>query len=59
MWAQSTVDKYVVRGRPPPSQNWKTFLRNHAAGIAAMDLLVVPTIGFRLLYAFVILHHDR
>jgi hypothetical protein len=43
---------------PPPGQNWKTFLRNHA-GIAAMDLLVMPTIGFRLLYAFAILDHDR
>jgi hypothetical protein len=39
---------------PPPGQNWKTFLRNHA-GIAAMDLLVMPTIGSRLLYAFAIL----
>jgi hypothetical protein len=48
--AQSTVAKYMARGRRPPSQGWKTFLRNHAAGIAAMDLLVVPTIGFRLLY---------
>ena len=57
--AQSTVAKYMARGRPPPGQSWKTFLRNHAAGIAAMDLLVVPTIGFRLLYAFVILHHHR
>ena len=57
--AQSTVAKYMVRGRRPPGQSWKTFLRNHAAGIAAMDLLVVPTIGFRLLYGFVILHHHR
>ena len=57
--AQSTVAKYMARDRRPPGQSWKTFLRNHAAGIAAMDLLVVPTIGFRLLYAFVILHHHR
>ena len=42
-----------------PSQTWKTFLRNHAAGIAAMDFLVVPTVGFRLLFALVILRHDR
>jgi hypothetical protein len=53
------VAKYLVRGRPPPTQRCKTFLRTHAAGIAAMDLLVVPTIGIRFLYAFVILHHDR
>jgi hypothetical protein len=57
--AQSTVAKYMGRGRRPPGQSWKTFLRNHAAGIAAMDLVVVPTIGFRLLYGFVILHHHR
>jgi transposase InsO family protein len=57
--AQSTVAKYMARGQRPPRQSWKTFLRNHAAGIAAVDLLVVPTIGFRLLYAFVILRHDR
>jgi transposase InsO family protein len=56
---ETTVAKYMVRGRRPSSQSWKTFLRNHAAGIAAMDFLVVPTIGFRLLYALVILRHDR
>jgi len=38
--------------RQPPSQGWKTFLRNHANGIASMDLFVVPTISFRLLYGF-------
>jgi transposase InsO family protein len=57
--AQSTVAKYIARRRRSPSQSWKTFLRNHAAGIAAMDLLVVPTIDFRLLYVLVILSHYR
>ena len=57
--AQSTVAKYMARERRPPSQSWKTFLRNHAAGIAAMDLLVVPTVGFRFLYVLVILGHHR
>src|SRR5271169_3991070 len=57
--AQSTVAKYMVRRRRPPSQGWKTFLRNHAPHIAAMDLFVVPTIGFDLLYAFVIVRLDR
>jgi hypothetical protein len=57
--AQSTVARYMARGRRPPSQTWKAFLRNHAAGIAAMDLLIVPTIGFRLLYVLVILGHHR
>src|ERR1700736_6113606 len=48
--AQSTVAKYMVKRSGPPSQGWKTFLRNHAPDIAAMDLFVVPTIGFKLLY---------
>jgi len=56
---ETTVAKYMVKSGRPPSQAWKTFLRNHAAGIAAMDFLVVPTIGFRLLHALVILRHDR
>jgi hypothetical protein len=45
--AQSSVAKYMVKRRGPPSQGWKTFLRNHAPDIAAMDLFVVPTIGFQ------------
>src|SRR6202040_4030335 len=57
--AQSTVAKYTVKRREPPSQGWKTFLRNHAPDIAAMDLFVVPTIGFKLLYGFVIVRIDR
>ena len=56
---QTTVAKYMARGRRPPSQGWKTFLRNHADGIASMDLFVVPTISFRLLYGLLILHHSR
>src|SRR5215510_8150206 len=56
---QTTVAKYMARRRGPPSQGWKTFLRNHADGIASMDLFVVPTISFRLLYGFLILQHDR
>ena len=57
--AQSTVAKYMAKRRRPPSQSWKTFLPNHAAGIVGIDFLIVPTIGFRLLYALVILRHDR
>ena len=49
----------MVKRRGPPSQEWRTFLRNHAQHIAAMDLFVVPTIGFDLLYAFVIVRLDR
>jgi len=57
--AQSTVSKYMAKGRRPPSQSWWTFLRNHADGIASVDLFVVPTITFRLLYGFVVLRHRR
>jgi hypothetical protein len=57
--AQSSVAKYMVKRRGPPSPGWRTFLRNHAPEIAAMDLFVVPTIGFDLLYAFVIVRLDR
>jgi len=57
--AQSIVAKYMVKRRGPPSQGWRTFLRNHAPDIAAMDLFVVPTIGFKLLYGFVIVRIDR
>ena len=48
-----------MRRRHPPSQGWKTFLRNHAAGIASIDLFVVRTISFKLLYGLVILRHAR
>jgi transposase InsO family protein len=57
--AGSTVSRYMVRHRRPPSQGWKTFLRNHAAGIASLDLFVVRTISFKLLYGLVILRHAR
>jgi hypothetical protein len=57
--AQSSVAKYMVKRRAPPSQGWRTFLRNHAPDIAATDLFVVPTIGFDLLYTFVIVRLDR
>src|SRR5205809_3730169 len=56
---QTTVAKYMARRRQPPSQGWKTFLRNHADGVASMDMFVVPTISFRLLYGFLILQHSR
>ena len=57
--AQSSVAKYMVKRCGPPSQGWCTFLRNHAPDIAAMDLFVVPSIGFDLLYALVIVRLAR
>ena len=56
---QTSVAKYMMRRRGSPSQGWKTFLYNHADGIAAMDLFVVPTISFRLLYGLLIVGHGR
>ncbi len=54
--AQSTVSKYMIRQQSRgPSQGWKAFIQNHAAGIAAIDLLVVPTIAFEQLYVLVVL----
>src|SRR5262245_27951232 len=56
---QTSVAKYMVRRRGPPSQGWKTFLPNHADGIAAIDLFMVPTISFRPLYGLLIMGHGR
>ena len=56
---QSSVAKYMVKRCGPPSQGWRTFLRNHAPDIAAMDLFVVPTIGFDLLHVLVIVRLAR
>jgi transposase InsO family protein len=57
--AQSPVAKYMNKRRGPPSQGWRTFLHNHAPDIAAIDMFVVPTIGFGLLYGIVIMRLDR
>ena len=57
--AESTVSKYMIRCRRPPSQSWRTFLRNHAGVIAAIDLCVVPTVRFECLFAFVVMGHGR
>ena len=57
--AESTVSKYMARRPGPPSQTWRTFLRNHADAIAAIDLCVVPTLTFECLFAFLVLGHGR
>lgn len=57
--AQSTVPRHMIRGQRPPSQGWKTFLRNQAHGIAAVDFLVVPTLTFERLCAFIVLGIGR
>jgi transposase InsO family protein len=57
--AQSTVAKYMAKKGDPTGQSWSTFLHNHAPHIAAMDLFVVPTIGFNLLYVLIIVRLVR
>ena len=57
--AELTVAKYMVRGRKPPSQGWRIFLKNHTREIAAIDFFTVPTLTFRTLYVFVILSLGR
>jgi len=57
--SQSTVTKYMIRHRKPPSQSWTTFLNNHTKDLAATDFFTVPTATFRILYVFLVLRHDR
>jgi putative transposase len=57
--SQSTVAKYMLRRRRPPSQTWRTFLANHVGQVMAADVFVVPTATDRLLFVFVILAHNR
>ncbi len=57
--AQTTVAKYRIRHRKPPSQTWRTFLDNHAKDLVAIDFFTVPTATFRILYVLVVLRHER
>ena len=56
---ESSVSKYMVRCRKPPSQTWRTFLENHAKQLVSIDFSTVPTIHFQVLYVFLVLAHDR
>ena len=57
--AQATVSRYMPRTRKPPSQTWRTFLKNHATEIASIDFFTVPVATFRVLYVFLVLSHER
>jgi transposase InsO family protein len=57
--AESTVARYMIRSPKPPSQTWRAFLKNHIGQTAAIDFFTVPTIGFKVLYVFLVLRHDR
>ncbi len=57
--ADSTVAKYMIRQKKPPSQTWRTFLKNHVKQIAAIDFFTVPTVRLQILYCFIVLRHHR
>jgi hypothetical protein len=57
--SETSVAKYMVRGRKPPSQTWRTFLNNHVKNLVSVDFFTVPTIRFQVLYVFLVLAHDR
>jgi putative transposase len=52
---ESSVSKYMVHGHKPRSQNWRTFLENHAKQLVSIDFFTVPTIRFQVLYVFLVL----
>src|SRR4051794_32323974 len=54
---ETSVSKYMVRRRRPPSQTWKTFLANHVKSMVSVDFFTVPTIRFQVLYVFLVLAH--
>jgi transposase InsO family protein len=56
---ETSVSKYMVRSRKPPSQTWRTFLKNHLQQLVSIDFFTVPTIRFQILYVFLVLAHDR
>ena len=57
--SEATVSKYIVRHHKPPSQSWRTFLKNHARDIISVDFFTVPTATFRLLFVFLVLSNER
>jgi len=56
---ETSVAKYMVRHRRPPSQTWRTFLNNHVKTLVSVDFFSVPTIRFQVLYVFLVLAHER
>ena len=56
---ETSVSKYLVRNRKPPSQTWRTFLDNHLKSLVSVDFFTVPTIRLQVLYVFLVLAHER
>jgi hypothetical protein len=57
--AKSTVEKYRVRRRTPPSPTWRAFLANHVIDLISVDFFTVATLRFEVLFVFIVLAHDR
>jgi transposase InsO family protein len=57
--SEATVSRYMPRRAKPPSQTWRSFLRNHVHDLVSIDFFVVPTATFRILYVFLVLEHER
>jgi putative transposase len=57
--SEASVSKYMVRHSKPPSQTWRTFLKNHTTQLASIDFFTVPTALFQVLFVFIVIHHDR
>src|SRR5688572_13688375 len=55
----TSVSKYMVRRRQPPSQTWRTFLDHYVKDLVSVDFFIVPTIRFQVLYVFLVLARDR
>jgi putative transposase len=55
--AKSTVEKYMVRSKKPPSPTWRAFLDNHVKDLVSIDFFVVPTVAFKVLIVFIVLAH--
>jgi hypothetical protein len=56
---ETSVSKYLVPNRKPPSQTWRTFLENHVKSLVSVEFFTVPTIRFRVLYVLIVLAHER
>ena len=56
---ETSVGKYMIRHRKPPTQTWRTFLDNHIRQLVSVDFFTVPTIRFQVLYVFLVLAHER
>jgi transposase InsO family protein len=57
--SERTVSRLLPRRGRPPSQTWRTFLKNHTAAVVSMDFFTVPTLTGRMLFVLVLLAHHR